>query len=428
MKRNIAADRQFLSGDLSNKGYKQIEASQFIEFCVELDSQDDRMPSSRTPTHDPDSPNYHPQINPALWNPVPVFDSREMVAKDVLKFMSTGETEENKGWVKLYREIIGRATNKERAAWKSWQDVFANPEFNGFGPYQGAWLLYEGRNENAGSYAIAIRGTVMSSSPSVTEDALFHPVVATHFLNPHVSFASFNGASLHSGFAHATFSLLLDDKYGILRALSDKHIPPDAPLFIVGHSQGASMTTLTHAFFHYAMKNATATSDPFRLYGKNFKLKSYGFAQPKPGNYEFAADFASITQGADNAIVINNDIDVVPQVPLTLQDLGDLDGDLPKTTLPVKLFHYVAGVGSGLHGLVGRIAEPFVRKSDAHYGYYFHYDELGKIGETDIVGSSWNFTPAGRVMLVYGAPGNTSDEFLQHHAWSYRNLIRQQLP
>jgi hypothetical protein len=39
------------------------------------------------------------------------------------------------------------------------------------------------------------------------EDALFHPVFAKNFLNPAVAFASFEGASLHSGFAHATFSL-----------------------------------------------------------------------------------------------------------------------------------------------------------------------------------------------------------------------------
>src|SRR5215472_12053731 len=76
MKRNFQSARQYTSGDPTNKGYKYIEASQFIEFCVELDSQDDRLPDPDHPSHDPTSPNYRPQINPELWNPEPIYDSR----------------------------------------------------------------------------------------------------------------------------------------------------------------------------------------------------------------------------------------------------------------------------------------------------------------------------------------------------------------
>lgn len=425
MKRNFQAEPPYTSGDPANKGYKYSEAGQFIEFCVELDSQDDRLPSSRSPTHDPDSANYHPLINPELWNPIPIYDSRKEIAKDVVAFKASGETPDNHGWVKLYRDILDRATKAPPANWTE-KGFFDDPRYNGFGPYQSAWLLYEGRNQNAGAYAIAIRGTVFSAKPSVVEDVLFHPVMARQFLNPHVSFASFNGATLHSGFAHATFTLLLDDRYGILRVLHDMHIPQNAPLYIVGHSQGASMATLTHAFLHYAMKDASPANDPFALSGKNYKLKSYVFAQPKPGNYEFAADFANITQKLDNAIVINNDIDPVPQVPLTMQDLGDLDGDLPGTSWWVRLFRYVAGIGSGLRGAAGRLSEPFVKDADSGYGYFYKYPNYGPIGK-DKTGSSWNFTPSGHVILVYGTPDQSSDEFLQHHAWTYRNLIKAQL-
>lgn len=425
MKRNFQPEPPYVSGSPENKGYKFSEASQFIEFCVELDSQDDRLPSAKSPTHDPSSPNYNQQIDPNLWNPEPIYDSRRQVAKDVIEFRNTGETNDNQGWAKLYREILDRAEQALPSAWTE-DALFADPRYNGFGPYQSAWLLYEGRNKNAGAYAIAIRGTVFSAKPSVVEDVLFHPVMARQFLNPHVSFASFNGASLHSGFAHATFSVLLDDRYGVLRVLHDRHVPQNAPLYIVGHSQGASMATLTHAFLHYAMKNAALSNDPFNLYGKNYKLKSYVFAQPKPGNYEFAADFASITQGLDNAIVINNDIDPVPQVPLTMQDLGDLDGDLPGTSWWIRLFRYVAGIGSGLRGAAGRLSEPFVKDANSGYGYFYNYPKYGLIGK-DHTGSSWNFTPAGHVILVYGTPDPSSDAFLQHHAWMYRNLIKAQL-
>ena len=164
------------------------------------------------------------------------------------------------------------------------------------------------------------------------------------------------------------------------------------------------------------------------LYGKNYKLKSYVFAQPKPGNFEFSADFAYITQGLDNAIVINNDIDPVPQVPLTLQDLGDLGHDLPRTSIGTRVFHFIAGIGSGLRGVVGRIAEPIVRRSDAGFGYYYGYPNFIPDKKWENIASSWDFLPAGHVILVYGTtPSDTTDEFLQHHACMYRNLIKEQL-
>lgn len=425
--RDFQLARQYTSGDLQNKGYKFEEASQFIEFCVELDSQDDRLPNPKDPTHNPMSPNYRPQINPELWNPEPIYDSRKNVANDVIDFRNSGEspTDKNKGWAKLYSDILARASKEPPVAWTV-KALAEDPRYNGFGPYQSAWLLYEGRNKNAGAYAIAIRGTVFSAQPSMAADAIFHPVLAQHFLNPSVSFASFNGASLHSGFAHATFSLLLDDRYGILHVLHQIPVLPNARLFIVGHSQGASMATLTHAFLHYAMKDATATHNVFDLYGKNYKLKSYVFAQPKTGNFTFAADFANITQGLDNAIVINNDIDLIPQVPLTLQDLADLGGDLPGSSLAATALRYIAGIGSGLRGAVGRIAEQFVKMDAAGYGYYFNYPQFVVDGK-DKIGSSWNFMAAGHVMLVYGTPSDPSDVFLQHHAWTYRNLIKAQL-
>ena len=61
MKRDFQPDRHYVSGDPGNKGYKFAEATQFIEFCVDLDSQDDRLPSSKSANHDPMNPNYWPQ-------------------------------------------------------------------------------------------------------------------------------------------------------------------------------------------------------------------------------------------------------------------------------------------------------------------------------------------------------------------------------
>jgi len=348
------------------------------------------------------------------------------VAKDIEKYSQRSTPDENEHWKKLYDETIGNAKRFYPAGWDGTK-IANDPNLNGFDPWQNAWLLYEGRGEFAGSYAIAIRGTVFSNKPSATEDAWFHAVRAKGFLSAKVNFAESDQATLHSGFAHASFSLLLDDRYGVLRILEERNIPPNARLYIVGHSQGAAMATMVHAFLHHSMKNDERSAiSVFGLRGKNFKLKSYGFAQPKPGNFAFSVDFASITQRTDNAIVINNHIDAVPKVPLTLEGTGDLEGDFQGASVALRAIQFVSGVGKGIRVSVAFVAEPFVKKNAKGYGYFYHYENLEPIGRDDIA-ASWHFWPAGAVRYVFGTPGDPKDLFLQHHATTYRKLIREQL-
>jgi len=412
------SDSHYESGDLTNKGYRYEEAKEFVEFCVELDNQDDRLKNK-------DDPNLYPKIDPALWNPTPIYDSRAKVAKDVVNFKSGIEIPQLKHWSKLLQEIIRHADTKYQGQWEE-DTIFKDPDLNGFGPWQNAWLLYEGRGAYAGTYAIAIRGTVFSNRPNVAEDAIFHPVVATEFLSKAVQFADSETAALHSGFTHATFTLLLDDRYGILRILHDQGIPANAQLYVIGHSQGAAMATITHAFLHYAMRNDDTSTDKFGLKALHYKLKSYAIAQPKPGNYGFSADFAHITQQTDNAIVINNHIDPVPKVPLTLQATGDLDNDFRGSSLAVRALRFVSGFGSTFRGVIAFVSEPFVRKSAEGYSYFYHYENIKPLGG-DKTAASWNFSPAGHVVLVFGIPGDPNDLFLQHHATTYRKLISEQL-
>jgi hypothetical protein len=412
-------------------GYQAVEAENFIEFCVDLDSQDDRQSA-------PDDPRYIAQYDKQTWEPL--YDSREYVARDLV----ANYNNRNDRWFRLYHDTRVR-WEKDMASHQPHMPPWTatalaqDPRYNGFGPSQTAWVLYRNKTiANPPTYAIAIRGTVFSSQPSAVEDVLFHPVLAHDFLTNDVSFASYKGASVHSGFAHSTFTLLLDDRYGILRALHE-HLKPslsanagnfdEARIYIVGHSQGAAMATLVHAFLHYALAEATPTSDRFGLYGKHYALKSYEFAQPKPGNFYFSADFARYTQVNDNAIVINNDLDPVPQVPLTLQDLGDVDGYLRGASFWSRALKYVSGIGGGFRGAVGRAAEPFVKRADAGYGDFYGYAPDQKC-DTDKTGSSWDFVPAGHVILLFGqppAPADADDDFIQHHAWTYRNLIHAQL-
>ena len=124
--------------------------------------------------------------------------------------------------------------------------------------------------------------------------------------------------------------MLFEKERGILRRLRDEKLPDNAKLFITGHSQGAAIATLVHSFLYYAI------TDPVDRYKLNLQLKqstnsgvqikSYLFAQPKPGNLQYAEDFARITK--DLSYVINNDLDPVPQVPLSLQVPSEVVADV----------------------------------------------------------------------------------------------------
>lgn len=423
---NAIVNLPFESSDQSMRGYRQQEARAFIEFCVELDSQDDRQDAKLKGLH---TPQFDPQIDTKVWSLV--YDSRMAVAADIARYAKAPTTDADKPWKKLYDGTIARANKAYPKGWQA-SDIYDDPTLNGFGPWGNAWLLYEGHGEFQGAYAIAIRGTVFSYKPSAIEDAWFHTVEAVSFLSPIIKFCDSRTASLHSGFAHATFTLLLDSRYGILAQLAELKVPAHSKLYLVGHSQGAAMVTLTHAFLHYAMRDDDARASPILgLKGKDYLLKSYGFAQPKPGDYEFSYDFAAITQRNDNAIVINNAIDAVPQVPMTLQALGDLNDDFKGTGTAEKLIQFFSSAGSRIRRGIAVVAEPFTKRSAAGYGYFYNYEGLVMNGTTklgtDKTASTWNFAPAGHVYFVYGTPGDPKDLFLQHHAWTYRNLIRDQL-
>ncbi len=491
------------SGDKDNPGYQDEEASQFIEFCVDLDNQDDRLarkvwfknlkqspkpkgnpPAQILPPQNPTADEYKdilvklqeaaqkarqdtgtcdpytyylghkplPQDRPdqylsdidaiidsKKW--VRIYDSRERVANDVDRYFHhpNERTKDDEHWAKLYNEIRDKAVQDYSICWN--RDVInEDPNLNGFGPWQNAWTLYKGVGKFAGSFAVAIRGTVFSNKPSVDENLVLDPVDGQKFLSAEVNLAGVSDTSLHGGFAHATFTLMLDERYGILHVLRGKDIlsetggvPDGARLYIIGHSQGAAMATMSHAFMHYALRrdnNSKLGSPVFSLQGAAYRLKSYGFAQPKPGNYTFAADFARITQKSDNAIVINNAIDPVPKVPLTLQGLADLDSDVTGNSIGEKFYRGIASIGGWVRHTVATNGEKYAKKYAEGYSYYYNYPYLKPLGN-EKVGDSWDFVPAGRIITVFGDYIDNSDSssmFFQHHATTYRELIKSLSP
>ena len=412
----IRLEQAFVSGDYANRGYRFDEASQAIEFCVELDCQGERLKR-----RDDDLCTAH--VDAAMWNPEPIHDSRRAVAEDVIAY-KRGEIAENFPWAGLYADILRRGRRAPPCPW-SFEAFVADPRYNGFSPYRLAWALYEGRGDFAGAYTIAIRGSVSTARPDVLDDFSFRPTRATHFLNTQASFAGIDAAEVHGGFAHGAFALLLDDRYGVLRVLHDLGIHRYARIYLTGHSRGAAIATLAHAFLHYAMLRPECAR-ACGLEDSHYRLKSYAFGQPKPGNFEFAADFASITQRPDNALVINNHLDAVPRMPLTLQNPVDLVADPHGESWMQRCLLHLASVPGEVQLLFGRMAESFARRPQGGFGRIFNAAAVGAPGH-ETPGHSWNFQPAGHVMLVYGQPGDAADPFRPHRAWTYRQLIHEQL-
>ena len=388
-------------------------AQQLLEFCIELNNQDDR--------NDPLKKNdltYQAKVTD--WSIA--FDSRHPGNHDWNKIWPYNKTDEHL-----------KDPN--------------NPESNGFGPLNNAWLLVQSLKDPS-VFAIAIRGTV-GEWRSILADAYATSIPAYAGIEypqntplPLV-FAATPNAELHLGFSYASLSLLFDDDLGILTQLqriTQQH--KISKLYITGHSQGAAIATLIHSFLYYAL------TDPNDRYGmKNTlnpaQLKSYVFAQPKPGNLQYAQDFARITK--DNAYVINNDRDPVPQVPLSLETISEVANYIEEENEDITVggwFNHVAeSISFTSNTLRDKLADMFTDKMADKFKYanidrsitrYFPAsDEQPYVALAD----SLNYTLAGQLVPVFGLKkggdlypiGNAADTLLQHHATSYRLLIKQQL-
>jgi len=411
-------------------GFSYEEAAAFVEFCIELDNQDTRARGGGTPQD-------AAVVDPGKWKLI--YDSRQALAEDYFTYKREARLppvaadgrlpdDDVRHWGRVFANIDKLASG-QKLSLNAPGDIQGNPILNGFGPWSNAWLLYEGMGPNQGRYAVAIRGTVFEAAPSAIEDGIFQPVEGHDFLTHAVSFSQDPNAIVHSGFAHATFTLMLDGRYGVLPVLKKMEIPAGSTLYIVGHSQGAAMATLVHAFLFNAMVGAeTSGNDPFQLKGLRYKLKSYVFAQPKPGNYAFCAEFASYTQGPDTALVINNDIDPVPKVPLTIGSTVDLETDFHGQFLLARAVYALGATGKWFRRGLSEVLEWWTIRSARGFSYFYQWQALQPLLRLRS-GSSWGFVPAGRVIFVYGTPQQNQgqDVFFQHHATTYRALLEGQL-
>jgi len=204
----------------------------------------------------------------------------------------------------------------------SWTLDFDSPEL---GPFENKYQLWK-NTAVPGQYALAIRGTVEKTG-SIAEDLLSVMIPASRSLSlgpVHLSYtlAEEPNAGVHLGFVLGLGFLLFDGLNGILPQLLLRK-GQIRELYVSGHSQGAAVATLCRSFFAYSSL----------VQELGLAYKTYVFAQPKPGNDHYAYDFEALPANRDRAFTVTNSLDWVPQVPLTLQWLDDLNQPNPLTAL-----------------------------------------------------------------------------------------------
>ena len=320
------------------------------------------------------------------------------------------------------------------------------------GPWDNAWRLWQNRTA-PDTYAVVIRGTIEKST-SVLQDVVTTSISAKQAVIKawadsaagkagYISFkmADVDKGETHLGFTYGMAVLMFAGDTGILRVLHDR-VPAGSKLLITGHSQGAAIATLTHAFLHYAINDP---GDRYGLGKSGYSLKSYMFAQPKPGNWQFALDFARIAASHGTAFTVNNSRDWVTQVPLSIEFLDEPGDDLvneinASAAPPLMKLAYEAFTDA-----VRRT--PDLRKAAAAQNEKFTQEKLQdwNKGPNAMDRTYWsataspapspssiNYAMAGNSVPVFGDPPGTpcmpvNDPLYQHHLPTYRALMHIQL-
>ena len=280
-------------------------------------------------------------------------EEAEMILKLCMQLNGTGTSEPlpspPPGWIKLFDGYHTASEKKEasRDRKKAFQD--------GLGPYDNAWQFWQKKGENL--HTIVIRGTVYNTG-SVIDDALATTIKSDGFLRvgPEkkrlpLLFSPVEDGAVHLGFSWGTAILTFHKEKGILQELLK--IPDRSQLYITGHSQGAAIATLLHALLYYSSREGLETPLGKALSAKQFDIKSYVFAQPKPGNWQFAQDFAEIAGNQGRLLCLNNSRDWVTQVPFAYGLVDDITGNpIPGMLKKLPVFGLLL---SGIVELIARV-------------------------------------------------------------------------
>lgn len=126
-------------------------------------------------------------------------------------------------------------------------------------------------------------------------------------------------AAVHVGWLVSTAYLVKD----ILPRIDSCYRSGVKNFFITGHSQGGGITYLLTAYLYRLQQTEKLPSD--------LRFKTYSTAAPKPGNTYFAYSYEAQTKGW--AFNIVNSADWVPEVPVSVQNISDINKISPFPTV-----------------------------------------------------------------------------------------------
>ncbi len=307
-----------------------------------------------------------------------------------------------------------------------WASLFVSPVIP---PFDNKWQLW--KRDSDGAFAVAIRGTVYQAG-SIAEDLLALMITGTGTMSvdgvtfPY-SFAADPLAGVHLGFATATLLVAELPLIGILEAIKLAGVGPGSQVYVTGHSQGAAMATLLRSYLQYGAGVPRGVS-----------YKTYVFAQPKPGNDHYAADFENRFSNTGLGYRVTNSLDWVPQVPFTLEILSDINVPNPLSVLTQT--EQLIKVGAAMHvqaitSLVHEASHVIVKREIDRVRPALQELMAAKAGPAaTVLGGaidlplmfSFNYVNAATNFSLMGAPckdKECSDQFFEHHAETYYKLL-----
>lgn len=312
------------------------------------------------------------------------------------------------------------------------------------GPFNNAWVAWKNVQDD-NLYAVVVRGTV-GVFGSIFDDVLATSVLANSSLSVRapdggvealplqlVASANAANAAVHLGFTWGAAILLYHRDEGILKYMLG--LPPGSKILIAGHSQGAAIATLLHAMLLHASTDG-AGSLAQAIKPKDFDFKSYVFAQPKPGNWQFAHDFAQVAGNRGLAHCINNDRDWVPQVPLSLEQPDEVTGNPIGTYLAEKhcavelLVNGIGHLARQARDAIGDVAERAAVEATDYLGKNIDVAQFLSTEAGGNTAPNLDYVQCGRFYSLSGkaTPAKHSDDVLwQHHCGNYAELLAEQV-
>ncbi|GAB4091448.1 lipase family protein [Flaviaesturariibacter terrae] len=189
------------------------------------------------------------------------------------------------------------------------------------------WSLYE-RSDGAVA-VITVRGTVATTKSwlanlyAVMQPAQGH-VQVTDSVGADYRLAESAGAAVHTGWLIALISMSAD----IERHIQALYARGTKSIIISGHSQGGAIAYLLRSYLYYRTQSGALPA--------GISYKTYCSAAPKPGNLVYAYDYEFINRGGWAFNVVNA-ADWVPETPVTVQQVGDLNPLNPLSDLKASL-------------------------------------------------------------------------------------------